>query len=151
MTLTERDTWPDDVRRVKDEMDMHAVAGARGWVAFHLADGRPLDHTAYPVRILAVKAAKWDRDNYMYAEIQPDGMPYREASAVLKYARSLHEAGWRIPDPEFDYDASMPRTAADRKRMARQLVSGKPLSPQHITTNLPSEGARIPVPYRKAQ
>ena len=78
---------------IDGEMDMHAIAGASGYVAFALADGRALDHTAYPEWSDAVKAAKWDRDNYMFIEIQPDGMPYAEADAVLKYARLIHQLG----------------------------------------------------------
>lgn len=140
MTEAERSQWPDDVLRVKDTMDLHAVAKAKGWAVFALADGTPLDNTPYPTWNDAVKAAKWDRDNYMYLEIQPDGMPYREANAVLTYARIVHKMGHRIPDPDWvDYEASvMPRTPHDRKRAASQLVSGKPLIPDGIPYgNLP--------------
>jgi hypothetical protein len=132
MTDIERTKWPDDVKRVKDEMDMHAVAGSYGYVVIALADGKPLDHAAYPTWGEAVRAAKWDRDNYMFLEIQPDGMPYREAQAVLKYARTIHQLGHRIPSPEWAAGplvASMPDKPWDRKRMMKQLKSGKPLDP----------------------
>lgn len=142
MTDLEREKYPDDVRRVKDEMDMHAVLGQKNqWVAFHLSDGSPLDHAAYPTWNDAVKAAKWDRDNFMYLEVQPDGMPYREANAVLTYARTLHTMGYRIPDPDWaDYQASvMPRMPYDRRLAARQLITGTPIYPDDVTYgNLPT-------------
>lgn len=132
--------WPDPVKRIKDEMDMHAAAHARGYVAIKLEDGSPLDHTAYPTWGEAVKAAKWDRDRYAFLEIQPDGMPYHEAAAVLDFARKLYAGGYRVPSPEWDSHqaAAMPRTANDRKRAAKQLISGKPLYPSHVPYgNLP--------------
>jgi hypothetical protein len=140
MEDTERLKWPDDVRRVKDEMDMHAVTKSRGYVAISMADGTPLDHTAYETWNDAVRASKWDRDNYLFLEIQPDGMSYREANAVLEYARTLSRMGYRIPDPSWkDHEASaMPRTRRDRIRAARQLVSGNPLLPADVPYgNLP--------------
>ena len=140
MPESERQNWPDDVLRVKDEMDLHAVAGSHGWAAFALADGKPIDHTPYPAWRDAVIAAKWDRDNFMFLEIRPDGMPYREAQGALRYARIVHQLGHRIPSPDWrDYEAaSMPRTAHDRRRAARQLATGKPLYPQDVSySNLP--------------
>jgi hypothetical protein len=134
--------WPDDVKRVKDEMDYHAVLGHFGWVAFKLADGSPVDHTAYETWNDAVRAAKWDRDRYMFLELQPDGMTYAAAKAVLDYARTLSKMGFRIPSPDADFGQamSMPYRPRDRRVMARQLASGKPLYPQgFVASNLPSE------------
>jgi len=141
MTDIERDRWPDEIRRIKDEMDMHATLKQRGWVAFKLEDGSPLDHAAYPTWNDAVKAAKWDRDRFMFLEIQPDGMTYREANAVLDFARKLYAGGYRIPNPEWtDHMAStMPIQPHDRTRMAKQLITGKPLYPSNIPYgNLPN-------------
>jgi hypothetical protein len=66
-------------------------------------------------------------------QVQPDGMPYHEADAVLRYERTLVSAGVRTPD-HFETEEnsgllSMPRTKHDRERMIKQLVSGKPLYP----------------------
>lgn len=133
--------WPDEVKRVCDEMNMHAELRQRGWVAFALQDGSPLDHAAYPTWNDAVKAAKWDRDRFMFLEIQPDGMTHQEACAVLDFARKLYAGGYRIPNPEWDnYQAStMPLNPHDRKRMARQLITGKPLLPSDVPYgNLPN-------------
>ena len=143
MSDLERDKWPDEIRRIKDEMDMHAALKQRGWVVIALADGSPLDHAAYPTWNDAVKAAKWNRDNYMFLEIQPDGMTYREAHAVLDYARKLYDGGYRIPNPEWDAHmaSTMPIQKHDRKIMLRQLISGKPLIPSDVPYgNLPNIG-----------
>lgn len=140
MTDLEREKWPDDVRRVRDEMTMHAVAKSRGWAVFSMADGTPLTHDAYDTWNDAVKAARWNRDNYMFLEIQPDGMTYREAEAVLKYARTMSKMGFRIPSPDWDAGpmiSSMPHQPHDRRRMIRQLISGTPLYPEG-SSNLPS-------------
>ena len=132
--------WPDDVKRVCDSMNLHAVAGSHGWVAFSMADGKPLDNTPYPTWNDAVRAAKWDRDNYMFLEISPDGMQPNEAKACLTYARELSKAGFRIPSPDWEHGQamSMPLRKHDRKRMTRQLVSGSPLYPGDVPySNLP--------------
>ena len=140
-------TTPEDLdaaKRVRDAMDMHAVAGAFGWVAFHLADGRPADHVAYPRWQDAVTHMHGDRDHYLYLEIQPGGMPLNEAVAVLRYARLIHSQGWRIPGPDFAGElTAMPAQKHDRRAMARQLITGRPLGdlrlPNGGYTNLPSE------------
>lgn len=137
----------DAAKRIKEAMDLHAIASDHGWAVCHLADGKPMDHTAYPTWQAAVKAARWDRDNFMYLEIQPDGMPLQEAIAVLKFARFVHSQGWRIPDPTFNMPPGMPAQRRDRALMARQLVSGKPLVPEgYALSNLPAER---PQPVRR--
>ena len=144
--MTERDKWPDDVRRVKDHIDLHAIArreqgdtGPLPFLAFALADGAPLGGT-YDTWNDAVKAARWDRDNYMFPQLRPDGIPYREAAAILEYARGIHKMGHRIPDPDWqDHEATqMPRTRHDRRLAARQLKTGRPLYDPSVTySNLP--------------
>lgn len=130
----------DEAKRIKDEMDLHAVAGSFGWAVFRLSDGAPVDHVAYERWQDAVRHMRWDRDNYMYVEIQPGGMPYNEAQAVLNYARGIRKMGHRIPAPDWaDHQAmSMPYQPWDRRTMARQLVSGRPLDSRGFS-NLPSE------------
>jgi hypothetical protein len=134
----------DAVKRIKYAMDIHAVAGSYGWAAFKLEDGST-DNVAYESWKAAVKSTKWDRDNYMYLEIQPDGMHSElEAAAVFDYARTLHKGGYRIPSPDWEAGAlasSMPNQPWDKKTMAKQLISGKPLDPNGYTNlnHLPSE------------
>lgn len=143
MTDTERLKWPDPVLRVKDAMDMHAVGGGRGYVVFSLADGRPLSRHTFPSRGAARKtASKKTMDHLLILQVQPDGMTFREADAVLKYERTLASAGFRTPD-EFETEENsgllaMPRTKFDQKRMIRQLASGRQLIPEGIPYgNLP--------------
>ena len=136
--------FADAARRIQDEANLHAVAGARGWFAVALADGKPMDHVAYETWSDAVKAAKWNRDRYIFLEIQPDGMPsVREAAGALLYARGMHDMGYRIPSPDWEAGpmaSSMPQQARDRRVMARQLASGRPLLPAGwAMSNLPSE------------
>jgi hypothetical protein len=141
--MSERDKWPDPVKRVKDEMDFHAVAGGFGYAVFSMQDGRPLTHDTYPSRALARKAGeRKTSDHLLILEVQPDGMPYNEADAVLKYERALNSAGYRTPDTlESEENSgllSMPRNRHDRRRMARQLKTGKALYPAETDyTNLP--------------
>lgn len=117
--------YSDDARRIADEMTLHAIAGSKGcWAVFRLSDGRPVDHVAYPTRKRAVRHMRWDRDNFLYLEIQPDGMHPKAAQAFLNYARFLHDQGWRLPDPDFDYDASMPTFGWDQQRNMKHLISG---------------------------
>lgn len=143
MTDLEREKWPDPVRRVKDEMDMHAVAGARGYVAFSLQTGKPVLHSTFPSRGTARRSAeKLTTDMLLIIEVQPDGMTYKEADACLRYERTLASAGFRTPDTlETEENSgllSMPRTKQDRKRMVNQLLSGKPLVPDGTSYgNLP--------------
>lgn len=143
--MEERDKWPDPVRRIKDFMDMHAVGGGSGYVAFSLQTGKPYSgHNTFPSRGAARRnAEKKTRDHLLILEIQPDGMTYREADACLRYERTLVSAGYRSPDSleteENSGVLSMPRTKFDRQRMARQLLSGRPLLPEGMPYgNLPS-------------
>ena len=122
--MPETKVYSDDAKRISHEMTMHAVAKSQGWATFRLSDGSPVGHNAYPTRVEAVMSMRWDRDNILYLEIQPDGMTLREAEAVLTYARTLHNAGFRIPAPEFEFDASMPTFAWDRANQIRHLASG---------------------------
>lgn len=134
---------PDAVKRVKEAMDLHAIAGDRGWARFALADGQT-DHIAYESWSAACKSTGWDRDRFMYLEIPPDGFPsYRHAAAPLHYARTLSRAGYRIPSPDWHAGplaSSMPLQPRDRRLMARQLASGRSLLPEGwAMSNLPSE------------
>lgn len=119
----------DDARRMADAMTLHSIAGSAGrWASFWLGTGHEVHrHAAYATRIEAVRFARWDRDRVVYLEITPDGMEPKEAQAFLNYARFLHAQGWRLPDPDFDYDGGRPTFAWDRFAMAKQLTGGKPV------------------------
>jgi hypothetical protein len=142
--MSERDKWPDPVKRVKDEMDFHAVAGGFGFAVFSLQDGRPITHDTYPSRGAARRfAERKTSDALLILEVSPDGMPYGEADACLRYERTLQAAGFRSPDSlETEENSgllSMPRTKHDKRRMVNQLVSGRPILPDGLPYgNLPS-------------
>jgi hypothetical protein len=143
-----RDKWPDPVLRIADEMGMHALAimagGERGYAVFSMQDGRPLTHDLYPSRARARQAGeKLTADFLLILEAQPDGMPFNEAAAVLHYERQLNNAGMRTPDAleteENSGVLSMPRNRHDRRRMAKQLITGKPLYHESVSYgNLPN-------------
>lgn len=117
--------YSDAAKRMSDEMTMHTLAGKAGhWAAFRLSDGRPRDHTAYVTRVEAVMAQRWDRDETVYIEITPDGMTPKACEAFLSFARFVHDQGWRLDDPEFNYDGGMPAFSWDKRAMARHLVTG---------------------------
>lgn len=149
MTDTERLKWPDPVLRVKDAMDLHAVAGGSGYAVFSLQTGMPVTGDTYPSRADARRMAeKRTTDHLLILEVSPDGMPYKEADAVLKYERTLISMGVRTPDhletEENSGLLSMPRNRHDRRRMAAQLRKGRPLYPSEIPYgNLPEHTRKV--------
>lgn len=136
--------WPDDVKRVKDTMDVHAVGGSAGqYAVFSLQTGTPVVMDVFPSRRDARRIASMrTTDALLILQVAPDGMPYNEAAACLKYERALWSSGFRTPDSmeseENSGMLSIPRTKGDRKRMAAQLISGKPMLPDGLPYgNLP--------------
>lgn len=136
--------WPDDVKRVKDAMDVHAVGGSAGqYAVFSLQTGTPVVMDVFPSRRDARRIASMrTTDALLILQVAPDGMPYNEAAACLKYERALWSSGFRTPDSmeseENSGMLSIPRTKGDRKRMAAQLISGKPMLPDGLPYgNLP--------------
>ena len=98
--------YSDAAARMTDVMNLHAIARSRGWAVFALADGRSPDMTPYEDIGDAYRAMKWDRDRYLYLQIQAGGVPDpAEMQAVLDYARTLHDMGARMPDPR-DFNAT---------------------------------------------
>lgn len=116
--------FSDDARRMADAVTLAAVAGSYGyWLAFHLSDGRPADRVPYETRYDAVRAMRWDRDLFVYVLVPPDGMQPKEADACLNYARALHDAGFRLPDPEFiDVTPTMPALKRDQRLQIKYLT-----------------------------
>ena len=115
----------DDAKRVSDEMNMHAVAGSHGWAVFRLSDGSPVDHNVYPSRRSAIIAMKHDSANFMYLEIDPDGMLAKYAQTCLDFQRMLRDSlGYQFADPDFDFDSTMPILVSDRQKTIAHLGSG---------------------------
>jgi hypothetical protein len=127
-TLTGR-PYTDDARRMADVMNLHAIAKSKGWAVFALADGRS-DNVPYEGYGDALRAKKWDRDNYLYLQIPAGGVnDPAEMQACLDYARTLHKLGARMPDPrdfnagdrDFPYHAP-PLMRGDWARQIRNLT-----------------------------
>jgi hypothetical protein len=92
--------YTDDARRMADTMNLHAVCKSRGFAVFALADGRSPTTDAFETRDDALRSTRWDRDNYLYLEIPAGGvLDPAEMQGCLDYARALHKAGYRLPDP----------------------------------------------------
>jgi hypothetical protein len=148
VTDLERAKWPDPVLRVKDAMDLHAVTHIPGdplhYAVFSMQDGRPITMDLYPSRARGrIAAEKLTTDLLLILQISPDGMPYREADAVLRYERQLNNMGVQSPDvletEENSGILSMPRNRHDRRRMAKQLITGRPLYHESVSYgNLPN-------------
>lgn len=142
--------WPDEVKRVCDAMNMHTLAGsAHLYAVFSLQDGRPITNDVYPSRAHARRMAnRKTQDHLLILEVQPDGMQPNHAAACLKYERTLISAGVRTPD-HFETEEnsgllSMPEHPHDRKRMIRQLKTGKSLYPESVPYgNLPAEKSLV--------
>jgi hypothetical protein len=122
--LSETTVYPADAQRMADTVTLMAIAGSAGmWAAFSLSDGRSPDNTPYPSRTEAVMYQRWDRDNFFYCLIPPDGMHPQDAQACLNYARTLHTQGFRLPDPEnLDKIPTMPLTTLDQRAQIRALI-----------------------------
>lgn len=116
----------DAAKRISEAMTLHTLAGSAGkWASFRMSDGREVQAgTAYDSHYDAMRHARWDRDTTVYLEITPDGVPEHEAEGLLRYARNLYAAGFRIPSPEFSYDPTMPLLKSDQARTIRHLASG---------------------------
>lgn len=90
-------------KRVSDEVAMHKVAlghDAYGkWIAVRLSDGTS-DHEVYPSKYLAVRHQHHDEQQYAFIQITPASMTAREAAVFIETTRRLHDAGFRLPDPD---------------------------------------------------
>jgi hypothetical protein len=93
----------DAARRIADSMNLHAIAKSRGWAVFALADGTT-NNVPYETYDDALRSKNWDRDRFLYLQIQAGGMPDIIAQRYLEYARMLQDHGARLPDPR-DYGA----------------------------------------------
>lgn len=129
---------------VKGAMDMHALAGSAGqYCVFSLEDGRPVTNDTYPARGIARQYAERKTSGaLLILQVAPDGIPLKEAEACLKFERALWKGGYRTPDYDWESMNSalleMPRMDHDKRRMARQLISGKPLcTPEETYGNTP--------------
>lgn len=118
--------YTDAARRMADTMNLHAVCKSKGWAVFALADGRSPTADAFETRDDALRSTRWNRDNYLYLEIPAGGVQDpAEMQGCLDYARALHGAGGRLPDPRdfhaADRDFPMHQPPVMRSDWARQI------------------------------
>jgi hypothetical protein len=91
------------------------------WIAISLADGgSPDNNTVYDTRAECVRH-QYHEQLCAYVKLPPNGMTPREAEIYLKYHRTLYDAGFRLPDPEFQ-PPLMPLTARDSARQIAALT-----------------------------
>jgi hypothetical protein len=92
----------DAAKRVSDATMLAWVAhgwdSVGQWMAFALADGTT-DHVVYPAKRDAVRHMP-NEFNFMYAKLQPAGMPVCAAEIMLRFTRQAHDAGFRLADPD---------------------------------------------------
>ena len=120
--------YEDAAARMADTMSLHAIVRARGWAVFALADGRS-DNVPYETLDDAYRAKKHDRDRFAYLEISASHCDPVIMQGFLDYARMLHDAGGRMPDPRdfnatdrhFPYHAP-PLMRVDWNRQIRDLL-----------------------------
>lgn len=91
---------PDDsARRASDVVNTHLLADRAGnlgrWVAIRLSDGGS-DGVVYDSPADAANA-QLHYQTCAYVQIQPGGMPPREAAGMLAYHRAVYDAGNRPP------------------------------------------------------
>jgi hypothetical protein len=119
----------DSARRAADAINLHIHAHGHDafgkWVAIRLSDGSS-DGTLYDRRADAVRH-QFHESQCAYFRVPPFGelISPAEAEAFLTYARSVYDAGYRVPDPE-----------------APAMI--QPLT----TVAAPGRGARLALPYR---
>lgn len=117
----------DAAKRCADAVTLAAIAhvGNVGrWIAVRLSDGGS-DHAVYDTRFDAVRH-QLDERLCAYVQVPPGGMQPREAEAFLRYHRTLYDAGFRLPDPEFiDRMPAMPLTRGDQRRQIQVLAKGR--------------------------
>lgn len=112
----------DAAKRVCDEYNLHRLAlgyDAIGkWFACALADGQS-DHVAYDSKLMAVRHQHHNEMNFTFIKIGPPTMNVCEAEVMLKTARSLHDKGMRLTDPD---DAHGGRDVIKRSTVEDQMA-----------------------------
>jgi hypothetical protein len=106
-------TYSDAAKRCADTVTLHATAGnTMKWCAIRLSDGGS-DNIVYDKRSDAVRHQLWEQ-LCAYVQVQPGGMQAKEAEVFLAYHRALYDAGYRLPDPEFQ-QPYMPLNPTERR------------------------------------
>ena len=111
--------YSDAAHRCSDIITLAAITGNTGkWVAIRMCDGGS-DHVLYDTRADAVRH-QFHEQLCAYVKVVPSGMSPMEADAYLDYPRQLYDAGFRLPDPEFQ-PPLMPLTKPDQAKQIQAL------------------------------
>lgn len=112
--------YSDACHRCSDIVTLAAITGNIGrWIAIRMSDGG-WDGTLYENRADAVSHQFYEQF-CCYVKVPPGGMTPMEADAFISYHRSLYDAGFRLPDPEFQ-PPLMPLRADDQRRQIDALT-----------------------------
>jgi hypothetical protein len=93
----------DAAKRMADTYNLHRIGlgiGAVGkWFAARLSDGTT-DDVLYDSKSDCVRHQHHDELMFTYVKIAPSSMNVCDAEILLRTARTLHEKGIRIADPD---------------------------------------------------
>jgi hypothetical protein len=93
--------YSDAARRASDIVNLHLVVDPSGntgrWVAIRLSDGGS-DDTVYDCKCDAVRNQLHEKQ-CVYVQIQPTGLPARDASILLNLYREMYDNNVKMPDP----------------------------------------------------
>lgn len=90
-------------RRVSAAVTMHSMVpdSVGKYTAFSLADGRSPDgNTLYDFYRDAVRHVSLKPGHHAIVKIPVDGMPVQDAEKWLRLMRKIHDAGFRLTDPD---------------------------------------------------
>lgn len=121
----------DAAKRVADTYNLHRIGleyDAIGkWFACALSDGRS-DNVAYDSKRDAIIHQHHNEQYYTFIKIGPPTMDECEAEVMLKTARSLHDKGIRMTDPD--------ETHGGREVIKRLTVEDQLAQARGFNTNL---------------
>jgi len=93
----------DAAKRFADEYNLHRIGDRYGsvgkWMAVRLDDGSS-DHVLYDTKRDAVRHQHHNEMFYAFARIIPTTMNICDAEIYLGTQRKLHDAGFRMTDPD---------------------------------------------------
>jgi hypothetical protein len=112
--------FSDAAHRCSDIITLASLSGSVGkWIAIRMHDGG-WDNTLYDHRAEAVRH-QYSEQWCCYVKVPPGGMTAMEADAFISYHRTLYDAGFRLPDPEFQ-PPMMPLTKPDQAKQIKALT-----------------------------
>jgi hypothetical protein len=108
---------------MSDAVTLAAVTGNVGkWMAIRMSDGGS-DNVIYDHRRDAV-SHQFHEQLCCYVKVFPGGMTAQECAGFLEYHRAAYDAGFRLPDPEFQ-PPLMPLTKSDQVKQITALTKNR--------------------------